>query len=51
MQDLIHCRMSIQATTTGTLVGFTTSRCLATTGPLLFIVAPIVTTCMCMAHA
>ena len=35
VQDLIHCRMYIQATTTGPLVGFTTRRWLATTGPLV----------------
>ena len=44
VQDLIHCRMSIQASTTGVLVGFTNRRCMATTGHLLFMIVPIVTT-------
>ncbi|MBR2864408.1 hypothetical protein IKE88_02600 [Candidatus Saccharibacteria bacterium] len=46
MQDLIHCRMSIQAATTGALVGFTTRRWMAATGRLLFMIAPIVTPCI-----
>ena len=35
VQDLIHCRMYIQATITGLRVGFTTRRCMATTGHLV----------------
>ena len=35
VQDLIHCRMYILATITGLRVGFTTSRCMATTGRLV----------------
>ncbi|MBR2864454.1 hypothetical protein IKE88_02835 [Candidatus Saccharibacteria bacterium] len=43
MLEAIHCRMSIRAATTGLLVGFTTRHCMATTGPLLLIMVPIVT--------
>ncbi|MBR2864574.1 hypothetical protein IKE88_03490 [Candidatus Saccharibacteria bacterium] len=50
MQDLIHCRMYILGTITGLRVGFTTRRCMVPTGRLLFIVVPIVTTCICMAR-
>ncbi|MBR2864568.1 hypothetical protein IKE88_03460 [Candidatus Saccharibacteria bacterium] len=39
----IHYHMSIQASTTGLLVDFTTRRCIVTTGPLLFIIVSIVT--------
>ncbi|MBR3233719.1 hypothetical protein IKG12_02570 [Candidatus Saccharibacteria bacterium] len=35
VQDLIHCRMYIQAIITGILVGFTTRRCMAATGRLV----------------
>ena len=35
VQDLIHCRMYILAAITGVRVGFTTRRCLATTGRLV----------------
>ncbi|MBP5205075.1 hypothetical protein J6Z37_02140 [Candidatus Saccharibacteria bacterium] len=44
MLEAIRCHMSIQATTPGLLVGFTTSRCMAATGRLLFLVVPLVTT-------
>ncbi|MBR2864440.1 hypothetical protein IKE88_02760 [Candidatus Saccharibacteria bacterium] len=43
-QDLIHCRMYILAAITGVRVGFTSRRCMDTTGRLVFIIAPIVTT-------
>ncbi|MBR2864011.1 hypothetical protein IKE88_00455 [Candidatus Saccharibacteria bacterium] len=44
MLEAIRCHMSIQATTTGMLVGFTTSRWVAASGHLLFLIVPIVTT-------
>ncbi|MBR2864596.1 hypothetical protein IKE88_03605 [Candidatus Saccharibacteria bacterium] len=43
MLEAIRYHMSIQASTTGVLVGFTTSHWMATTGHLLFIIIPIVT--------
>ncbi|MBR2863953.1 hypothetical protein IKE88_00150 [Candidatus Saccharibacteria bacterium] len=50
MLVVIRYHMSIQATTTGVLVGFTTSRCMAATGHLVQKVAPVVTTCICIVH-
>ncbi|MBR2864089.1 hypothetical protein IKE88_00885 [Candidatus Saccharibacteria bacterium] len=46
MLEATHYHMSIQVTTTGLLVGFTARRCMTTTGHLLFIVVPLVTTCI-----
>ena len=50
MLEAIRCHISIQATTTGTLVGFTIRRCMTTTGHLLFIIVPLATTWLCMAR-
>ncbi|MBR2864605.1 hypothetical protein IKE88_03650 [Candidatus Saccharibacteria bacterium] len=46
MLEAILCHMSIQAPTTGVLVSFTTRRWMAATGHLLFILTPVVTTCV-----
>ena len=52
MLGVIHCRMSILATITGVLrVGFTARRWVATTGRLVFIIAPVVTACICLVLA
>ena len=44
MLEAIHYHMSILAAITGVRVGFTSRRCMDTTGRLVFITAPIVTT-------